>query len=108
MPTSSSTLTYLEECLSLVPDLHSKAMFWEYGIYSGEKMFALVCDNTLFFKTYPETIHLFEDKETKAYPGSRNTAPANPDWLEHPEELAEVARLTLEHTPITKAKKRKC
>jgi TfoX/Sxy family transcriptional regulator of competence genes len=108
MSTTKSTLEYILECLSLVPDIHAKAMFWEYGIYSWEKMFALVCDNTLFFKTYPETVHLFEDIETKAYPGSRNTAPANPDWLEHPEELSHIARLTLEYTPIAKAKKKKC
>jgi TfoX/Sxy family transcriptional regulator of competence genes len=108
MSTSPSTLNYLEECLSLIPDLHSKAMFWEYGIYSWEKMFALVCNGTLFFKTYPETIHLFEDTETKAYPGSKNTAPANADWLEHPEELAEIAKITLKYTPIAKAKKKKC
>lgn len=70
-------------------------------------MFALVCDNTLFFKTYPETVHLFEDTETKAYPGSKNTAPANSDWLEHPEELADIVRLTLEYTPKPKLKKKK-
>ncbi len=108
MPTAKSTLEYILECLSLIPDIHAKAMFGEYGIYSWEKMFALVCDNTLFFKTYPETVRLFEDSDTKAYPGSRNTAPANPDWLEHPEELAEIAKVTLEYTPITKAKKKKC
>ena len=107
MATSKSTLAYLEDCLSLVPDLHAKAMFGEYGIYSGEKMFALACDNTLFFKTYPETVHLFEDTETKAYPGSKNTAPANPDWLEDREELARVVKLTLDALPIAKPKKKK-
>ena len=27
-----------------------KKMFGEYGIYSGNKMFAMVCDNKLFIK----------------------------------------------------------
>ena len=71
-------------------------------------MFALACDNTLFFKTFPETIELFEDTETKAYPGSKNTAPANADWIENREELMKVALLTISLAPIPKAKKRKC
>ena len=71
-------------------------------------MFALACDNTLFFKTFPETIELFEDTETKAYPGSKNTAPANADWIENREELKKVALLTISLTPIPKPKKRKC
>ena len=83
-------------------------MFGEYGIYSSEKMFALACDNTLFLKTFPETIEYFEDTETKAYPGSKNTAPANPEWLEGKrEKLIEVVKLTLSLTSLPKAKKKK-
>jgi TfoX/Sxy family transcriptional regulator of competence genes len=108
MSTTKSTLEYILDCLSLVPDLHAKAMFWEYGIYSWDRMFALVCDGTLFFKTYPETVHLFEDTETKAYPGSRNTAPANPDWLEDREGLMKIATITISLTPPPKPKKKKC
>ena len=70
-------------------------------------MFALACDGTLFLKTTPETIHLFEDTETKAYPGSRNTAPANPEWLEDREKMAEIVTFTLEKLPPPKPKKKK-
>lgn len=70
-------------------------------------MFALACDGILFFKTFPETLNLFEDTTTKAYPGSKNTAPANPDWLEQSDELVRVARLTLELTPLPKPKKKR-
>jgi DNA transformation protein len=107
MSTSKSTLDYFLELLSDLPDIHAKAMFGEYGIYSWDRMFALACDGTLFFKTFPETLDLFEDTETKAYPGSKNTAPANPDWLENREELVRVARLTIELTPPPKPKKKK-
>lgn len=108
MATDKSTLEYFLELLSDIPDLHAKAMFGEYGIYSWEKMFALACDNTLFFKTFPETVGLFEDTETKAYPWSKNTAPMNADWIENREELTKVALLTISFAPIPKAKKRKC
>lgn len=71
-------------------------------------MFALACDGTLFFKTFPQTIGYFEDTETKAYPGSRNTAPANPEWLESEREtLIKVAIHTLSLTPPPKPKKKK-
>lgn len=84
-------------------------MFGEYGIYSGDKMFALVCDNTLFFKTYPETFCYFSDTHTKAYPGSKNTAPANPEWLEgERDNLLKMAQLTISLTPIPRQKKTKC
>ena len=90
-----------------IPDLRTKAMFGEYGIYSWDRLFALVCDNTLFLKTFPETLWYFEDIETKAYPGSKNTAPVNPEWLENREELIQITKLTLALIPPPKAKKKK-
>ncbi len=107
MPTSKDSLDYFLECLSLVPEVHAKAIFGEYGIYSWDRMFGLACDDTLFLKTSPETIHLFEDQKTKAYPGSKNTAPVNPDWLENPEELASIVRIILSHIPPPKLKKQR-
>jgi TfoX/Sxy family transcriptional regulator of competence genes len=107
MSTSKSTLEFLTEVLSLVPDITFKAMMGEYCVYTEWRIFGLVCDNTLFLKTTPETLGLFEDQETRAYPGSKNTAPVNPDWLEDWEKLAEVVRFTLEKLPLPKQKKKK-
>lgn len=70
-------------------------------------MFALACDDMLFLKTFPETLHYFSDRETKAYPGSKNTAPANPEWLEGERDvLLRVVRETLKLTPPPKKKKK--
>lgn len=70
-------------------------------------MFALACDDMLFFKTFPETLHYFADRETKAYPGSKNTAPANPEWLEGDKNtLIEIARKTIALTPAPKPRKK--
>ena len=74
-------------------------MMGEYCVYSAGRVFALVCDDTLFLKTTPATLHLFADKETRAYPGSKNTAQANAEWLEDRDKLAEVVRYTLLHLP---------
>ena len=108
MSTSKDTLSYFLECLEWIPDLRATAMFGEYGIYSWDRMFALACDGVLFFKIFPETMQYFEDTETKAYPGSKNTAPANPEWLENREELTRIAEITLSFTPLPKPKKKKC
>ncbi len=108
MSTTKDTLAYFLECLEWIPDLHEKAMFGEYGLYSWDRLFALACDNTLFLKTFPETIAYFEDTETKAYPGSKNTAQVNPEWLENREELIAIVKKTLELTPAPKPKKKKC
>jgi hypothetical protein len=71
-------------------------------------MFALACDNTLFLKTFPETLPYFADTITKAYPGSRNTAPANPEWLESDREmLLRVSRETIKKIPPLKEKRQK-
>lgn len=106
MSTSKSTLEFLLDSLSLIPNVHAKAMFGEYGIYSWDIMFALVCDGTLFLKTTPETIHLFEDRETKAYPWSKNTAPANPEWLEDREKMSEITQKIIAQLPPSKLKKK--
>ena len=106
MATSKDTLLFFLECLEWIPELRAKAMFWEYGIYSWDRMFALVCDDTLFLKTFPETIWFFEDQETKAYDGSRNTAQVNAEWLEERDELSRIVRLTLEKIPHPKPKKK--
>jgi TfoX/Sxy family transcriptional regulator of competence genes len=102
MSTSKSTLEHLTDCLSLVPEVTWKPMMWEYCVYSEWRIFGLVCDGTLFLKTTPETIGLFEDRETRAYPGSKNTAQVNAEWLEDREELARVVKITLECTRVPK------
>ena len=108
MSTSPENLDYFLDALSGIPNLHTKAMFGEYGIYSGEKMFALACDNMLFFKTFPETLDYFADTDTKAYPWSKNTSPANPEWLESERDtLREVAIKTITLTIPPKPKKKK-
>ena len=78
----------------------------EYCVYSDGRIFGLVCDGILFLKTTPDTIHLFEDQETRAYIWSKNTAQVNPEWLEDREKLAEVVKYTLERLPLPKPKKK--
>lgn len=107
MSTSRETLDFLADALRLVPQVTFRPMMGEYCVYSAGRIFGLVCDDALFLKTTPETIRLFSDKETRAYPGSKNTCQVNAEWLEDEEKLAEAVRLTLEALSSKTTPKRK-
>lgn len=104
MSTSKETLDFLRDALALVPEVSFRPMMGEYCVYSAGRIFGLVCDDTLFLKTTPETLRFFDDKKTRAYPGSKNTAQANAEWLEDREKLAEVVAATLACLPKPKPK----
>jgi DNA transformation protein len=44
-------LDAVRDALAFVPDLHTKRMFGGVGVYSGELMFALAIEDTLYLKT---------------------------------------------------------
>ncbi len=50
MAVSDSFLTFVLEQLAGVPDLVTKRMFGGVGVYSGETFFAILDNDTLFFK----------------------------------------------------------
>jgi len=105
MATSKETIEFLSDALAEVPEVSFRPMMGEYCVYSMGRVFALVCDDTLFLKTSPATLHLFRDKKTRAYPGSKNTCQVNAEWLEDREKMAEVVCYTLDQLPRPKQKK---
>src|SRR5712692_6616802 len=51
MPVSSSFRTFIVDQLSrVVPRVRARSMFGVGGIYAGERFFALIADDTLYFK----------------------------------------------------------
>ena len=51
MPVSPSFQTFVVDQLSrVVPQVRGRRMFGGVGIYSGEAFFALIADDTLYFK----------------------------------------------------------
>ena len=107
MSTSADTLDFLKDALSLVPEVTFRPMMGEYCVYSAGRIFGLVCGDTLFLKTVPETLHLFSDPKTRAYPGSRNTCQVNAEWLEDKEKMAEVVLYTLKSLALSASPRRK-
>ncbi len=49
-PVPSEFITYLLEQLAPLGDVRARAMFGGFGIYRGERMFALVADDALYIK----------------------------------------------------------
>ena len=84
----------------------ARKMFGEYGLYSQDKMFALVCDDRLFIKPTEGGRALVEEPvEAAPYPG------AKPAWviedLEDRAWLSELARITTRELPEPKRRKRR-
>ena len=84
-----------------------RSMFGEYGIYSDNKIFGLICDNKLFIKP---------TNAGRAFIGNVIEAPAYPDAklsflieekLEDREWLSELVRITVNELPEPKSKRKK-
>jgi DNA transformation protein len=58
---SESFLTFLLEQLDAVPSIVSRRMFGAVGLYAGETFFAVVDNDTLFFKVNNATVGAFVD-----------------------------------------------
>ena len=116
MPSSASFRDFVIDQLSrAVPRVRSRAMFGGFGIYSGELFFALIADDTLYFKVDDSNRPDFEAQGMKAFQpyGEGSEAmkyyqvPA--DLLDEPEALrpwAEKAIAVAEKKQKVKRKRR--
>ena len=85
----------------------SRKMFGEYGLFSGGKMFALVCDDRLLFKPTEAGRRFIGDVvEAEPYPGAK-PAFLIADRLEDSDWLSELTRITVRELPAPKQRKRK-
>jgi len=84
-----------------------KKMFGEYGLYSGEKFFAVICDNRLFVKpTEGGRAFIGDVVEEPAYPGAKPTFLIGAQ-IDDSEWLSELVMITAAELPAPKPKKKK-
>ena len=104
-----------EEFVTFVTDLvdddcavRYRKMFGEYGLYSGGKIFAVVCDDRLFVKPTDEGRAWIGDDlvEAPAYPGARPSFLIE-SRLEDTVWLSELVRITVRALPEPKPKKKR-
>ncbi len=88
-------------------DISFKKMFGEYALYSGNKVFALICDNKLFIKpTIAGKNYIRDVVEAPPYPGAKPSFLIE-DKIEDHEWLSTLVKLTLNELPEPKPKKAK-
>jgi TfoX/Sxy family transcriptional regulator of competence genes len=84
-----------------------KKMFGEYGLYFGDKLFALVCDNKLYVKpTLSGRAFIKDAVETPPYPGAKPQFLIE-EKLEDRDWLKKLVNITVKELPEPKPKKKK-
>ena len=106
MATSKSTIDYLLDQLSSLPDIRSRRMFGEYALYCDEKVVALVCDSQLFVKMTPAGRELVGPlyEEGEAYPGARPSMLIGAEFIDNSDRLCALIRATADALPAPKPK----
>ena len=107
MASDLSFVEYVVDQLDADCAVTFKHMFGEYGLYSGAKLFGLICDNRLFVKP-TEGGRAFIDTPVEAppYPGAKPSFLIE-DQIEDAAWLSELVRITTRELPLPKPKKRK-
>lgn len=85
----------------------AKKMFGEYGMYSDGKLFGVICDNKLFIKpTVQGREFIGNPTELPAYVGAKPSFLIE-EKIEDNEWLSQLVKITLDHLPEPKIKKKK-
>ena len=88
-------------------DITFKKMFGEYALYSGNKVFALICDNKLFIKPTNAGKNYIQDVvEAPPYPGAKPSFLVE-ERIEDHEWLSTLVKLPVSELPEPKQKKKK-
>jgi TfoX/Sxy family transcriptional regulator of competence genes len=107
MASDLSFVEYVVDQIARDCDVTYKRMFGEFGLYSGGKLFALICDNRLFVKaTGGGRAHIGDVVSAPPYPGAKPSFVID-DQMDDREWLTELVRITVAELPAAKAKKRK-
>ncbi len=107
MATDQKFVDFIMEQIDIPEQISYKKMFGEYGLYFGDKIFALVCDNKLFVKpTEGGRNYIKEVVEASPYPGAKPSLLIE-EKLEDRSWLKELVFITVEELPAPKPKKKK-
>jgi DNA transformation protein and related proteins len=103
MKTTPNQYEYIMDQLSSTPELRGKKMFGEYGLYSGDKFFALICNNQLFIKATDDLKLLIEDDGMRAYETATDGYwHINDILVEDKDELNKLVKASLNFVPKPK------
>jgi len=107
MASQISFVEFIVEQIEDAGEITFKKMFGEYGIYSDNKIFALVCNDQLFIKpTKGGRAFIGEVVEAPPYPGAKLYFLIE-DQIEDRDWLSELVRISAKELPPPKPRKRK-
>ena len=110
MKASAEYHDFVLEKLSPIGDIKSRAMFGGYGIFYRDLMFALISEDTLYFKVNESNRHMYETAESKPFPHGISYWEVPGNVLEENTRLHEWANISIEiaqEAARTKKKKKK-
>ena len=108
MASKQSLVDFLLDQFAGAGLVSAKKMFGEYGLFLDGKLFALVCDDTLFLKPTAAGRALFTTvAEAPPYPGAKPCLVVAEAHWDDRDWLAAVARATAEALPLPKQKTKK-
>ncbi len=107
MASDQKFVDFVLDQLAATDPVSYKKMFGEYGLYYGDKLFALICDNKLYIKsTKVGRTHIQVVVEQAPYPGAKPSFLIE-EGLEDRDWLQKLVRVTVQDLPPPKAKKQK-
>ena len=107
MASKQAVVDFILEQIGAAGAVSVRKMFGEYGLYCGDKLFGLVCDDQLFIKpTKGGRAFLGKNMtESQPYPGAKPCFVIPGDQWEDSDQLAELVRITTAELPAPKGKK---
>ena len=107
MASDHKFVDYILDQIDISGQVTCKKMFGEYGLYFGNKLFALVCDNKLFIKPTPSGRQFIGDiVEAPPYPGAKPSFLIS-EKLDDRDWLKKLVRVTVAELPEPKPRQKK-
>jgi DNA transformation protein len=89
MSVTHEYLEYVRELLAWVPELRARRMFGGVGLYSGERFFAILVDDTLYLKADGTNRNLFSVAGGEDFTYLRQGKPRSMSYWSVPAEILE-------------------
>ena len=107
MNASPEFLKFVIEKLSPIGDIRSRAMFGGYGIFYEGLMFALISEDTLYFKVNESNRDMYKRVQSMPFPHGISYWEVPADVLEEDARLHEWANISIKIAQGAAKKKRK-
>lgn len=105
MASKQTNVDFVLEQMAEAGPVSARKMFGEYGIYCGDKIVALFCDDQLFIKpTDAGRAFIGAVTEGAPYPGAKPWLLIGGDHCEDGEWLSELVRITFRVLPAAEPK----